>query len=104
MINLKSIRKRYMDLRISSKIAVIYFMLMIFSVSVSSFIYEKIYDDITSKKVSELSVQTLYTIKSNINSMIQNISNNSRMIISNKYIQSILKNENSGKMLMIRLL
>lgn len=97
MINLKSIRKRYMDLRISSKIAVIYFMLMIFSVSVSSFIYEKIYDDITSKKVSELSVQTLYTIKSNINSMIQNISNNSRMIISNKYIQSILKNENSGK-------
>jgi len=96
MINLKSIRKRYMDLRISSKIAVIYLMLMIFSVSVSSFIYEKIYDDITSKKVSELSVQTLYTIKSNINSMIQNISNNSRIIISNKYIQSILKNSNNG--------
>lgn len=96
MINLKSIRKRYMDLRISSKIAVIYLMLMIFSVSVSSFIYEKIYDDITSKKVSELSVQTLYTIKSNINSMIQNISNNSRIIISNKYIQSILKNSNDG--------
>lgn len=96
MINLKSIRKRYMDLRISSKIAVIYLMLMIFSVSVSSFIYEKIYDDITSKKVSELSVQTLYTIKSNINSMIQNISNNSRIIISNKYIQSILKNPNNG--------
>lgn len=96
MINLKSIRKRYMDLRISSKIAVIYLMLMIFSVSVSSFIYEKIYDDITSKKVSELSVQTLYTIKSNINSMIQNISNNSRIIISNKYIQSILKNSNNS--------
>lgn len=96
MINLKSIRKRYMDLRISSKIAVIYLMLMIFSVSVSSFIYEKIYDDITSKKVSELSVQTLYTIKSNINSMIQNISNNSRIIISNKYIQSILKDSNDG--------
>lgn len=96
MINLKSIRKRYMDLRISSKIAVIYFMLMIFSVSVSSFSYEKIYDDITSKKVSELSVQTLYTIKSNINSMIQNISNNSRIIISNKYIQSILKNSNNS--------
>lgn len=95
MIKLKSIRKRYMDLRISSKIAVIYLMLMIFSVSVSSFIYEKIYDDITSKKVSELSVQTLYTIKSNINSMIQSISNNSKIIISSKDIQSILKNSNN---------
>lgn len=94
MIN---IRKKYMDLKISSKIAVIYIMLMIFSVIVSSFIYEKIYDNITSKKVSELSVQTLYTIKSNINCMIQNISNNSRIIISNQYIQSILKDSESGK-------
>lgn len=68
---------------------------MIFSVTVSSLIYEKIYDDITSKKVSELSVQTLYTIKSNINSMIQNINNNSRIIISNKDIQAILKNSNN---------
>jgi two-component system sensor histidine kinase YesM len=95
MINLISIRKRYMDLKISSKIVVIYLMLMIFSVIVSGLIYKKIYDDITSKKVSELSVQTLYTIKSNINSMIQNISNNSRIIISNKDIQSILKNSNN---------
>lgn len=95
MINLISIRKRYMDLKISSKIVIIYLMLMIFSVSVSSLIYEKIYDNITSKKVSELSVQTLYTIKSNINSMIQNISNNSRIIISNKDIQSILKNSSN---------
>jgi two-component system, sensor histidine kinase YesM len=95
MINLIGIRKRYMDLKISSKIVVIYLMLMIFSVTASSFIYEKIYDDITSKKVSELSVQTLYTIKSNINSMIQSIGNNSRIIISNKDIQSILKNTNN---------
>ncbi len=85
-----------MDLKISYKIAIIYLMLMIFSVILSSFIYEKIYDDIISKKVSELSVQTLYTIKSNINSMIQNISNNSRIIISNGDIQAILKNPNDG--------
>jgi two-component system sensor histidine kinase YesM len=84
-----------MDLKISSKIVFIYLILMIFSVTVSSLIYEKIYDDITSKKVSELSVQTLYTIKSNINSMIQNINNNSRIIISNKDIQAILKNSNN---------
>lgn len=73
MIKFINIRKKYMDLKIRSKIAIIYIMLMIFSVIVSSFIYEKIYDNITSKKVSELSVQTLYTIKSNINSMVQNI-------------------------------
>jgi two-component system sensor histidine kinase YesM len=95
MISLIRIRKRYMDLKISSKIVFIYLILMIFSVTVSSLIYEKIYDDITSKKVSELSVQTLYTIKSNINSMIQNINNNSRIIISNKDIQAILKNSNN---------
>ncbi|MFT8348348.1 sensor histidine kinase [Clostridium saccharoperbutylacetonicum] len=95
MISLISIRKRYMDLKISSKIVLIYLILMIFSVTVSSLIYEKIYDDITSKKVSELSVQTLYTIKSNINSMIKNINNNSRIIISNKDIQAILKNSNN---------
>lgn len=97
MMNFIRIHKRYMDLKISLKIAVIYIMLMIFSVIVSSFIYEKIYDNITSKKVSELSVQTLYTIKSNINSMIQNISNNSRIIISNQDIQSILKDSRNGK-------
>jgi two-component system, sensor histidine kinase YesM len=80
-----------MNLKISTKIMLIYLLFLIFSVSLSSLIYQKMYYDITSKKVSELSLQTLYSIKSNINSMLDNVSYNSKIILSNSTVQEILR-------------
>jgi two-component system, sensor histidine kinase YesM len=88
---INKIQKKYMNLKISTKIMLIYLLFLIFSVSLSSFVYQKIYYDITSKKVSDLSLQTLYSIKSNIYSMIDNVSYNSKIILSSNTVQGILR-------------
>lgn len=85
-----------MDFKISVKIMLVYFLILIISVFLSSLIYQKIYYNITSKKVSEISLQTLYSIKSNINSMLDNVSYNSRIILSNNDVQNILKDSKSS--------
>lgn len=94
---LSTIRKKYLDLRISSKIMLIYFIFLLFSTSLSGWLYQKISYDITADKVSELSLQTLYSIKSNIDSMLDNISYNSRMILSNREIQALLRDQETIK-------
>lgn len=91
------IQKKYSDLKISMKIMLVYFVFMILSLSFSSYIYQKIYYNIISRKVSEISLQTLYSIKSNINSMISDISNDSKLILSNDEIQTALRNANSSE-------
>lgn len=94
---LSTLRKKYLDLRISAKIMLVYLLFLIFSITLSSWIYQSLYYRITTNKVSELSLQTLYSIKSNINSMLDNISSNTRMIISNREIQALMRNPESGK-------
>lgn len=91
-----SIRKKYMDLKISMKIMLVYLLFLAFSIAFSSFIYQRIYYDITSRKVSEVSIQTLYSIKSNINSVIDSINHNTRMVMSNKEIRTLLMDPTSG--------
>ena len=91
-----NIQKKYMDLKISTKILVVYLLFLISSLGLSSFIYQKIYYDIANNKVSELSLQTLYSIKSNVNNTISNVSYNSKVILSNNNIQNFLRNSDNG--------
>lgn len=88
-------RERFADFKISTKIMLFYFVLLIFSIAMSSMLYQKIYYSIMSQKVSDVSIQTLYSINSNIVSMIDNANNLSRVVVSSEDIQEPLKKLNS---------
>lgn len=79
-----------MDLKISTKILTFYSAVLLFSVVLSAFIYQNVYNGTMSKKVSEVSVQTLYSISSNILSMMENAKNLSKVIITSDEIQQPL--------------
>lgn len=84
------IRDTFLNLKIGTRIMLFYFVLLIFSIVLSSVLYQKIYSSIMSSKVSEVSLQTLYSINSNIDSMIENSKNLSKVIIANDAVQKAL--------------
>ncbi len=85
------VKRKFADLKISTKILTFYSAIMLFSVLVSAFFYQSIYNSTMSKKVSDVSVQTLYSISSNIYSMIENAKNLSKVIIASDEIQQPLR-------------
>ncbi len=85
------IQKRMAVLKISTKIMLFYFILLMFTIAVSSFFYQRIYYNIISGKVSEMSKQTLYSISANIDSVIENADNYSKAIFTNDDLQNMLK-------------
>lgn len=87
---LTKIKKSYMDMKLSTKILTFYSGVLLFSVVLSAFIYQNVYNSTMSKKVSEVSVQTLYSISSNILSMIENAKNLSKVVITSDEIQQPL--------------
>jgi two-component system sensor histidine kinase YesM len=92
---LKKIKRVYRDSKISTKIMTIYSAILILSVMLSAFIYQNIYNRTLSKKISEVSVQTLHSISSNIFSMVDNAKNLSKVILASNEVQKSLKEANS---------
>lgn len=88
---LKKLYKKLSNRKIGLIIALFYFILIVASTIVSSLFYEKIYLNITQKKVSEVSVQTLNSIQTNINLMINNADSLSKMVLSNSDLQKLLR-------------
>lgn len=88
---LKKLKFKLSNSKIGLIIALFYFTLIIGSTIVSSLFYEKLYLNITQKKVSEVSVQTLNSIQTNINLMINNADSLSKMVLSNSDLQKLLK-------------
>jgi two-component system sensor histidine kinase YesM len=86
-----SIRQKLMDMSISTKIMVFYFVLLIFSIVVSSVLYQKIFLNIISNKVSDVAIQMLHSIKTNIDTMIDTVNDYSKMIITDEDVQTALR-------------
>lgn len=95
MCDLKStIYGKLSDMRISVRFTLFYCVILIFSILLSNALYQKIYSNTALKKVSDLSVQTLYSIKTSLDLMISNIDNYSKIILSNDDLQLLLRNGN----------
>ena len=71
-IFIKKLKRQFKDLKISLRIALFYFIVMIISLFISSLLYRQIYMNIAHQKVNEASVQTLYSIKTNVD-LVKNI-------------------------------
>lgn len=88
------IRNKLSTFKISTNIMIFYCMVLVLSLTLSSALYQNIYSGILSRKVSEASLQTLYSINSNIESMIESCKNLSTVIITSDEIQNTLAGEN----------
>lgn len=91
---LNKMKSKFYNLSIGSKISIFYFGLIVASTCLSSWMFSKIYLDITHQKVSEVSIQTLNSIQSNINLTISNVDSYSKMILSDSNLQNLLRNGN----------
>jgi two-component system sensor histidine kinase YesM len=91
-------RKKIMDIfknfKLGTKIIVCYFIISVISISFSTFIYQEINKRIMTQKVGEMAVQTLQTIDSNLKLLIYTVNNESKILLSNRNVQNILKNGN----------
>lgn len=86
------IKGRLSSMKISVRFTLFYCIILIVSIFLSNTLYQKIYSNNALKKVSDVSVQTLYSVKTSLDLMISNIDNYSKMILSNDDLQSLLKN------------
>lgn len=88
----KSIVNWFLDLRITSKIMLLYFLVLIVTVSLIVFSYQEINNELAATKVDEISMETVKSIDSNLSFLINAVSNQSKILISNQNIQSALRN------------
>ncbi|NLD50414.1 MAG: sensor histidine kinase [Clostridiaceae bacterium] len=86
------IKNAVMNFKISTKITLFYFILFIFTLLVSVFLYQRMHVRVMSDRIEEVSVQTLYSINSNIQSTLDNVNNYSRMIVANSDVRHVMKN------------
>lgn len=85
---------KFSNFKISSRFTLIYCIISIFSVLLSNLLFQEIYSSMALKKVSEVSIQTLYSIRTSLDIMITNISNYSKMILSDDNLQTLLRRKN----------
>ncbi|WHE05976.1 sensor histidine kinase [Thermoanaerobacterium thermosaccharolyticum] len=93
---LKRFIKKFRDLNISSKIVLYYLFVLIVSISFLSITYKEINNNITNSKVMQVSNEIVSNINSSIESLINTIDNQSKILISSQILQSALSNGNAG--------
>ena len=86
--------KKFGNFKISTRFTLIYCVISVFSVVLSNFLYQEIYSSMALRKVSEVSIQTLYSIRNSLDIMITNVSNYSKMILSDDNLQTLLRRKN----------
>lgn len=91
-----SIKSKFLDLSISAKIIVYYFVVLVISLLISRMVYQQVFSEIISSKVGNMSIQMLQSINANFNSMVQTTGEYSKIITSNEVVQDTLANS-TGK-------
>ncbi len=85
---------KFSNVKISARFTLIYCVISIFSVLLSNLLFQEIYSSMALKKVSEVSIQTLYSIRTSLDIMVTNINNYSKMILSDDNLQTLLRKKN----------
>lgn len=85
----------YSNLNISAKMSALYLAFLIISLAITTTVYYHVNYSFTIQKDKVLSMQTLYSLKSNVYNMMDNLSFNSSVIMPNIDIQSILSTADS---------
>jgi two-component system sensor histidine kinase YesM len=84
--------EKYSNFKIGTKILAGYLVIALISISISTFIYQKINERIMTQKVGEMALQTLESIDANMNLLIYTVNNESKILLSNQGLQKALSN------------
>lgn len=92
----KKLIEKFKNFKIGTKIVVYYLLISLLSICFSTFIYHEIDKRIMTQKVSEMAQETLQTINSSLNELIYTVDNESKIVLSNQGLQSVLKSGDNG--------
>lgn len=76
------------------KIPFAYFIIILLTVAFSALVLSRISENDTQRKINEASLQTITSIETNVNLMIENVNNYSKMIFSDPNLQNLLRQGN----------
>lgn len=95
-LHIKSIRSLFRSKirKLSFKIPFAYFLVILFTVGFSYLVLNQISSKSAQKKISEASLQTITSIQTNVDLMIGNVNNYSKMIFSDHNLQNLLRQGN----------
>ncbi|MFC5531454.1 sensor histidine kinase [Cohnella yongneupensis] len=79
---------------ITNRMAIFYIIILVFSIALCTLLYQQIYYRITSDKISEVSMQNLYSIRTSVEQTIDNLNNYSKMTLANDDLQYTLRSGN----------
>lgn len=85
------LRKKLLKIGISGRIILFFSSLLLFSLLVSGFFFQKIYSNMMLEQVRDSSFQTIRSIRSNIKTILKNVNNSSMVILSDPNIQELLR-------------
>lgn len=88
--------ERYKNFKIGTKMIVGYLIIAVISISISTLIYQRINERIMTEKVSEMALQTLETIDTNLNLLIYTVNSESKILLSNQSLQKVLTSGDSN--------
>ncbi|WP_017691228.1 sensor histidine kinase [Paenibacillus sp. PAMC 26794] len=76
------------------KIPFAYFVIILLTVAFSALVLNRISESDAQRKINEASLQTITSIETNVNLMIENVNNYSKMIFSDPNLQNLLRQGN----------
>lgn len=79
---------------LSFKIPFAYFVIILLTVAFSALVLNRISENDAQRKINEASLQTITSIETNVNLMIENVNNYSKMIFSDPNLQILLRQGN----------
>jgi len=90
---MEKIKQIFMDCSIRYKMLIIFMAFMLFYMGISAVIYITMINRETTSQVKQRSYQTTELIKSNINTMIENANNVSKILTTNSFVRAYLHNQ-----------
>ncbi|TYP76751.1 sensor histidine kinase [Paenibacillus methanolicus] len=81
-------------IKLALKIPFLYFLVILLSVAFSYVVFNQISTNSAQNKINEASFQTLTSIQTNVEFMVENVNNYSKMIFSDENLQNLLRQGN----------
>ncbi|ACL74586.1 sensor histidine kinase [Ruminiclostridium cellulolyticum] len=96
---METLKNIFLNIPIRSKMLIIFMAFMLFYVIISLVIYDNVITNETLSQVRQRSYETTELIRTNINTMIDNTNNVSKMLTTNSLIRSYLKSDRPSRSL-----
>ncbi len=94
--NIRTLKYQFMNFPIKYKIITIFMLFLVIYFFTTTIVYKQILDQEKTKQLNLSSNQSIYLMKSNIESNLENVNNISKLIISNPDVRGYLNSKDNG--------